>query len=95
MTSYNITLKDAEGGLVGSFECPSDTYILDQLEDYFQYMLEFQRNSGSLTVHQERFVIRTRQPGIDTQGASSRKARMRFSLRLSNKVPRNKKHLIT
>ena len=43
MTSYNITLKDAEGGLVGSFECPSDTYILDQLEDYFQYMLEFQR----------------------------------------------------
>jgi len=33
MTSYNITLKDAEGGLVGSFECPSDTYILDQLEE--------------------------------------------------------------
>ena len=58
-------------------------------------MLEFASNTGSLTVHQERFVIRTRQPGIDTQGASSRKARMRFSLRLSNKVPRNKKHLIT
>ena len=33
MTSYNITLKDTEGGLVGSFDCPADSYILDQLEE--------------------------------------------------------------
>ena len=33
MTSYNITLKDPQGGLVGQFDCADDVYILDQLEE--------------------------------------------------------------
>ena len=49
-------------------------------------MLEFEQNAGSLALHQERFALRTRQPGIDTQGASGRRVRMWFSQRLSNKV---------
>ena len=33
MASYNITLKDPQGGLVGQFDCADDVYILDQLEE--------------------------------------------------------------
>ena len=33
MASYNITLKDPQGGLVGQFDCADDVSILDQLEE--------------------------------------------------------------
>ena len=33
MTSYNITLKDPQGGLVGQFDCADDVSILDGLEE--------------------------------------------------------------
>jgi len=33
MASYQITLKDPQGEVLGSFECPDDSYILEAAEE--------------------------------------------------------------